>query len=612
VVTRARRGVLAVVVATAACAPAAARPVGDAGGGGRWADSVLAALPLRDKVAQMVWPWVLGDYQAESDPGYQRTVRAIEQERVGGVIISIGSPVEVAAKLNALQRRAPLPLLVGADLEAGAAFRFRGGYAVPNGLDLGSATWFPAQMALGAADDTLLAYRQGYVTAREGRAVGVHYAFAPVLDVNNNPRNPVIGARAFSEDPAQVARLGVALIRGLHAGGLAATAKHFPGHGDTEQNSHLELARVAVSRARLDSVELPPFAAAIRAGVDAVMTFHGDVPALEPGRMAATLSPRVMTRLLREELGFDGLVVTDALDMNGVMGTVGLAEVCRRSVEAGADVLLMPSDLTGCIDAVVSAVRAGRIAEARIDASVRRLLAEKERLGLPARRTVDVEAVRAVVADTAHVAVAEQVAARALTLVKDSLAQVPLGAPRDARVLVVTVATRADLAAGPAFTAALRARYPRVRAELVLADLVSDATVAQGAAGYAARQFATDAPANLATVLRAADSSDVVVVASYVTIGSTTASSAAPRAVVELVQRLRTAGRAPVVVAFGNPYLLQEVPAVPAYLVAWSGAPAAQRAAARALLGQEAITGRLPVSMPPVAARGAGLRRPTP
>jgi beta-N-acetylhexosaminidase len=266
---------------TTTATTAARTTVTSATGAKSWADSVLATLSLRDKAAQMVWPWVLGDYTAADDPTYRRVERLVREQHLGGIIISVGSPTEIASKLNALQQVSPLPLLVGADLETGAAFRARGGYFLPNAIDLGGATYFPYAMGIGATRDTALAYQMGRATAREGRALGIHIAFAPVLDVNNNPKNPVISLRSFGENPQLVAQLGVAFVRGIQDNGMLATGKHFPGHGDTEQNSHLELARVGATAARLDSVELVPFRAAVQAGVRGIMTFHGQLPGLD-------------------------------------------------------------------------------------------------------------------------------------------------------------------------------------------------------------------------------------------------------------------------------------------------------------------------------------------
>ena len=337
------------IISSAEPAPARADRAGDL----RWADSVLATLSVRDKAAQMVWPWVLGDYTPDDDANFRRLQGLIRDQHLGGLIISVGSPTEIAAKLNALQGVSALPLLVGADLETGAAFRARGGYFLPNGIDLGGATSFPYEMGIGATRDSALAYAMGRATALEGRALGIHMAFAPVVDVNNNPKNPVISLRSFGENPQLVATLGAALIRGIQENGMLATAKHFPGHGDTEQNSHLELARVDASRARIDSVELVPFRAAVNAGVRGVMTFHGLVPALDTSSLPATLNPHIMTDLLRGDLGFQGLVITDALDMNGVLGKMTMGEVTQRAVVAGADVLLMPTDNVAAIDAEI-------------------------------------------------------------------------------------------------------------------------------------------------------------------------------------------------------------------------------------------------------------------
>ena len=287
-----------------------------------WADSVLATLSPRDKAAQLVWPQLFGDFTPTSSASWARVDELITKQHVGGFIMSIGSPIETAEKLNAMQRLSTLPLVIGADYEYGAGMRQRGGYFLPNNIYLGGATVFPPQMGLGASRDTSLAYQQGRITATEGRAMGVHIAFAPVLDVNNNPANPVIGVRSFSEDPHLVADMGAALIHGLQDHGMIATGKHFPGHGDTEENSHLTVTTVHASRARIDTVELVPFRGAVAAGLQGMMTFHGVVPALDTTPVPATLNPAIMTRLLRGQLGFKGLIITDAMDMNGVLARV--------------------------------------------------------------------------------------------------------------------------------------------------------------------------------------------------------------------------------------------------------------------------------------------------
>jgi beta-N-acetylhexosaminidase len=604
--TPARRVLSAGSVLLAACTvPVAHRPEPRAEA---WVDSVLNSLSARDRAAQLVWPQVFADYTPNSSPGWERVERLIATERVGGFVVSIGSPIETAVKLNAMQRLSAVPLIIGADYEAGAGFRSRGGHFLPNGIFLGGATLFPHQMALGATRDSSLAYDQGRITAIEGRALGVHLAFAPVLDVNNNPNNPVIGPRSFGEDPQLVATLGAALISGLQQHGMFATGKHFPGHGDTEQNSHLSITEVNASRPRLDSVELAPFRRAIGAGVAAIMTFHGVVPALDTNPLPATLSPLVMRDLLRREFGFGGLLITDALDMNGVLarvrptgpattmtgvyGTIdspGLAEVVKQAIQAGNDILLMPQDVPTAINAVVDGVREGRFPQARVDSSVRRILLRKHALGLHRQKQVNVDSARAVAGAAAHLAIADRIAERSITLAKDSLALVPfaVSSSRRPRLLSITIAPRADLGAGVTFDAELR-RVADVRSEWVDA--------------------ADPAPAQ-ARVAALADSADYVIVGSYVGQGTRVADANAPVPLVEFVSLVTQRNPRAIVVAFGNPYFFQQIPFVPAYLLAWSGFVPAQRAAARALVGAADISGRLPISIPPALRLGDGAPR---
>lgn len=584
------------LLAANACASSGGRPTANAGGAASpatnkrstWVDSVLRTMTLRDKVAQMVWPFMLGDYAATDATSWTQLQRLVTDDHVGGFIVSVGSPLDIAVKTNALQRASRVPLLFSADFETGAGFRVRAGYFVPNAIDLGGATVFPLQMALGASRDTALAYEVGRVTATEGRALGIHVAFGPVLDVNNNPANPVIGARSFSEDPHLTARLGASLVRGVQEHGMMATGKHFPGHGDTETNSHLELSTVTASRARLDSVELVPFRAAIAAGVGAIMTYHGILPALDSTGVPATLSPRVLSGLLRDSLAYRGVLITDAMDMAGVLRQFGAVEAARRAVSAGADVLLMPSDVPGTIDAVVAGVQEGRYDERRIEASARRLLEWKRQFALDRGRFVNLDSVRVVVGDTLHAALARRVAERGVVLVKDSLRLVPVVARRTARVLSITYARRTDLGAGVGFNSEMRRAYDSLRTEFVSSD---------------------DVAPDFQRLLPIADSVDVVVLGSYVNISSTTATAGAPRAFVEFVSKLQLRNPRTVLISFGTPYLLQQTPSVPSYVIAWGPSQASQQAAARALIGTTAITGRLPISIPPLARFGDGEQR---
>jgi beta-N-acetylhexosaminidase len=556
-----------------------------------WVNATLSHLTLREKAAQMVWPTLLGDYTSGDSPQWQRLSSYVRDEKVGGFTISVGSPTEVASKLNALQEMASIPLFFGADLEAGAGFRARGGYFIPNAIDLGGAVVFPPEMAIGATGDTALAYEQGKLTAIEGRALGIHIAYAPVLDVNNNPANPVINTRSYGEDPALDARLGAAFIRGVQDNGMIATGKHFPGHGDTGTNSHLALPVVTVSRSRLDSVELVPFRAAVASGVGAMMSFHGAMPALDSSGVPGTLSQKVLTDLLRNELKFRGMIISDAMDMEGVLQQYGAVEAVKRAVAAGVDILIQPLNVTQTIDAVVDGVKEGRYSEARIDQSVRRILQAKADLGLDRRKLVSLDSLRYIVGDSSHTGMARRIASRSITLVKDSLGIVPLKSASSARVLSVTVGRRADLSAGVAFNGELRSGLKNLRAEFLAAE---------------------DPSADYARIERLADSSDVVIVSSYVGQNWDAVSASAPQAFASFVQRLSAKGKPLIVVSFGNPYLLQQIPFVPSYVVAWGGFPPSQAAAAHALLGTQPITGRLPISIPlanTTVMRGTGIMR---
>jgi beta-N-acetylhexosaminidase len=408
-----------------------------------------------------------------------------------------------------------------------------------------------------------------------------------VLDVNNNPDNPVINTRSYGEDPQLDARLGVAFIHGVQDHGMIATGKHFPGHGDTGTNSHLALPVVTVSRSRLDTVELVPFRAAVNGGVGAIMSFHGAMPALDSSNVPGTLSPKVLTALLRGELGFKGIIISDAMDMRGVLDQYGSDEAVKRAISAGIDVLIQPLDVSQAIDAVVAGVREGRYTEARLDSSARRVIETKRRLGLAQRKLVDLNALRFLVGDSSNLQIARRVAEKSITLVRDSLRQIPI-ATGNAKVLSITLARRADLGAGNAFNAELRTSLPNLRTEFMATE---------------------DAPLNFPRLIAAADSADVTIVGSYVGQNWDAVSASAPQAFANFVQTLVQRGRKPIVVAFGNPYLLQQLPSIGTYLVAWGGFPVSQTAAARALLGSSAVSGHLPISIPPYAGRGTGIER---
>ena len=544
-----------------------------------WVRTTLARMTLRQKVGQMVWPSVFADYVSSSDSAWRRIDRWIVTDQVGGFTMSIGSPMEMAAKLNAMQKLARVPLLIGADLEAGAGFRASGGFFLPNAIDLGGATLFPPLMALGAARDTTLAYAYGKATAVEGRALGLHVVYGPVLDVNNNAANPVINVRSFGEDPAWVSRLGAAFVRGVQDNGMIATGKHFPGHGDTDVNSHLALPVVTASRARLDSVELPPFRASIAAGVGAIMTFHGAMPALDSTGVPGTLSPAVLTGLLRQELGFGGLIISDAMDMRGVLDKYGAVEAAKLAVIAGADILIQPENVAQTIDAVMAGISEKRITIQRIDGAVRRILAAKVQMGLHRVAQVDLARVRHVVGDSATRTLAEQIASRSVTLVRDTPKLLPLVSAAQApnrRILHLVVSRSTNLGAGSTFSSVLGRSAGRIRTIVLHPD---------------------DPFVDPARILPIVDSSDVVLMASYMAQQWDQASAGTPDGLKDLVTAIQRRAKPLVIIGFGNPYLGAQLPQVGSYLIAWNGSRAAQRAAARAVMGLDSINRYVPISM---------------
>ncbi len=554
-----------------------------------WPEATLQALTLRERVGQMIMPLIMGDFSPAGSGSMSRARSYVEDEAVGGLIVSVGTPVDVAVKLNQLQRRARVPLLVGADLETGAGFRLHGAYHLFSGVVLGGATDFPPLMALGAADEPYLAYDMGRVTALEARAVGIHLPFAPVLDVNNDPRNPIINVRSFGEDPERVALLGAAFVRGMQDNGVIAVGKHFPGHGDTGVDSHTRLPSLQVDRGRLERVELRPFREAVDAGMRGIMTAHIDVPALSLQRgVPATLSPEVMRGLLREEMGFDGLLITDAMDMGAVTRTFGRGEAAVRAIEAGADVLLMPPDVSGAIDAITTAVAAGRITRERIDRSVLHILRLKEEFGLDRDPFVDPEGVSEVVGVPEHLAAARQVAERSLTLLRDRSELIPLRGTRSAQVLSVSYRPSRHLLAGRYFDGELRSTYPRLSS--VAIDRDSGGDVFQGLARAAAR-------------------SDLVVISVYTGHGGQVTLS---DRFTDFVRDVVRSGRPHVLLSFGNPYIVQDLPDPATYLLAWSGTEWSQRAAAEALVGRLPIRGRSPIRIPPYFEIGDGIRVPLP
>ncbi|MFN3597218.1 MAG: glycoside hydrolase family 3 N-terminal domain-containing protein [Rubricoccaceae bacterium] len=543
-----------------------------------WAEQTLARLTLEQKVGQLFVTHAEGTPRGLSADEMRRLTDLVENFHLGGVVFFAGTSARQAELTRRLQARAAIPLLVSMDMETGP------------GMRLTDVPAFPSQMALGAARDPELAYLMGRAVAQQARAVGVHVNYAPVADVNSNPANPIINVRSFSEDPALVGALSAAYLRGMQDGGLMATAKHFPGHGDTAQDSHARLATVGGARERLEALELAPFRAAIAAGVMSVMTGHLAVPALEPdARLPATLSPRIVTDVLRGELGFGGLVVTDGLDMRGVRERFGVGEVAVRALEAGVDQLLLTRDEYRAREAILAAVRSGRLPESRIDEAARRVLRAKAWAGLAEGPGAPPVPPSTDLLDRSD-ALAQTIARRSVTLVQDGDGPLPFAGarlPASLHTLILDDGRAAET--GRPFADALAARLP----------------------GATHRRLGTaDRDAAFERALAEATAAEAVVVATFVRVRNYSGRIGLPdrhqRFARDLMRAAAEAGRPVVLVAFGNPYVAQGLPAPAAFVAAYGTGPFEQQAAAEALTGQIAIGGRLPVGVPGHYALGDG------
>lgn len=579
-------GILAMAALAASCAQATRPATAPAltGGDPGWVAKTLRRMTLEEKAGQLVAPRFPAAFLSADSDALREYEGLVRDHGIGGIIIAAGEPYEAAILLNRLQKLAKVPLLVSADLESGT------------GSKIGGATLFPPLMSLGAAGSEELAYAMGRVTAIEGRAVGIHQDYAPVVDVNIDPDNPIINTRSVGEDPGFVARMAVAFVRGCQRNGMIATAKHFPGHGDTAIDSHRELPTILADRARLDRVELLPFRRVIEAGIQSIMTAHLAVPALDPTPgLPATLSSAITEGLLRKEMGFRGLIVTDALDMGGVTNAFTPEESSIRAFLAGADILLMPPDPVKVIRALAEAVRSGRVPMARVDDSVRRILEAKARLGLHKSRLVDVEALPSRLGSKASLELAKKVFEGAATLVRNEGGVVPL-VPAGKRVAVLSLSSDPGAYhAGQAIVAAVSKRAPGAVAYFADGDTGQE-TLDAAAAG-AAR-------------------ADVAVVALFSSLRSWKGSVDLDARHVALVRKLAE-GRVPVVVvSFGSPYFLRHFPGVDAYLCLYRDTPQTQDVAVRAVFGELAVRGRLPVSMPGLYPAGHGIeleaRSPSP
>jgi beta-N-acetylhexosaminidase len=544
-------------------------------------------MTLRDEVAQMIMAPFSGRLLHPKTRAYREFVKLVATEHIGGLIlvnvtqgrtVAKAEPLDVAAFLNKMQRLSKVPMLVGGDLERGASMR------------LNNTTVFPHAMAFAAANDLEGARYEGRITAREARAIGLHWIFFPVADVNNNPDNPVINIRSYGEDPLQVAALVDAYIEGAHSekdAKVLTTVKHFPGHGDTATDSHMNLATITADRARLDSLEFVPFRSAIEHGVDSVMTAHIAVPALDGSDVPATLSPKIMTGILRDEFGFKGLIVTDALEMGGIAKGFGVGEASVKAVQAGADVLLMPPDVHAAIEAVIAAVNNGTISRARIQQSVMRILEAKAKVGLGVTSLVNLEAINDEIDSPDSIAQAQAIADKSVTLVKNDNALVPLREP--AKACFWSLAEGRTSVEGMAMAAELRKRVPGMKM------IMLDTTTSEDDIRKAEEANAT---------------CDTNVVVAFLAVAAYRGNTALAGNFPALVTRLLNSKKPMVLIAMGNPYLMRNYPEVSAYMTTYSTVPPSEIAALKALLGEIPINGKLPVTIPNLAKLGDGISSP--
>jgi beta-N-acetylhexosaminidase len=543
----------------------------------------MRSMTLSERVAQLVVLPFYGDAPNPRSEEYRKYLHWVRDLRIGGLIlvnrvqdgrVRLAEPYAMAVFRNRIERASKLPLLVAGDFERGDSMR------------VSSKTLFPHAMAFAATRDPELSRYEGAVTARQALALGVPWILAPDADVNNNPDNPIINIRSYGENPEEVATYVRAFIEGAHsAGPVLVTAKHFPGHGDVSTDTHLALAVSNADRARLEKIELVPFRAAIAAGVDSVMTAHIAVPALDEPNIPATLSRAMLTGLLRNDLGFQGIISTDALDMAGITKQWPAGQAAVRAIQAGVDVLLMPANPEEAITAVVSAVRRGEISRERIDQSVRKILGAKARLGLDRHRMVNLETMLDELDLPEDIQKAQEVADRAVTLVRNERALVPLSLT--SRVCFLMLAESRGSQEGRAFASEVRSRMPN--APVVILD-------------------PSASTADLDQAVQNAQACDEVVVAAFAPVSAYRGSVALAGGLPDLVNRVISGGKPVVLVALGNPYLLRSFPGVAGYLATYSTVPPSEIAAAKALFGAIPIRGKLPVTIPGLASYGDGIQ----
>lgn len=545
----------------------------------QWIEETFDKMTLADKVAQMVMPWVHGKYLSKDSIGYQRLVNLIKNKKVGGLIFFQGDILNQAILINEMQELSDVPLLISSDFERGLAMR------------LEDATSFPYNMALGATGNSNFAYKMGKIIADECRAIGVHQNYAPVADINNNAENPIVNIRAFSEDKDIVSKFCVQFIKGTNEGNVLSTAKHFPGHGDTKIDSHKDLPIINIPKDLLLKNELIPFINSISAGVHSIMIGHLEVPAYEdiPG-LPATLSYSIITELLKNELGFDGIVVTDAMNMHGVTKYFSVAEASIMAIKAGNDILLMPPDEEIAINAIIAAVESNEIPIHQIDNSVRKILAAKKWLKLDKNRFTEIEEVNNVVGQESHWKLSEKIAEESVTLVKNDEDIIPINPKKIYRAVTITLTDGNEATRELEFAKNIEENF----------DIVTNIVLTRKSKANDYNQ-----------ALEAAKKGNIIFLPSFVKVRAFLGSVSLPAQHEKFINDILKLNIPTVLISFGNPYLLSLFPKAKTYLATYGDVLVSQNAALKAMLGQIDIKGKLPVSIPKTNyAMGYGIKLP--
>lgn len=537
----------------------------------------LSEMTLREKIAQMIVTYSDGFEFSEDSKEFKRIKNLVANEKVGGIIFFKGNSLQEASMINKFQALSETPLLISADFERGTAMRLNDG------------SLFPSNMGLGATRNTELAYQMGLQIAKECRAIGVHQNYSPVMDVNNNPNNPIINVRSFGENPELVSQMGDAMIKGLQTGNVIATAKHFPGHGDTDIDSHSDLPVLNFDMARLNSVELVPFISAINSGVKSVMIAHLSFPAVDnTPHLPSSLSESLVNDLLINQLGFKGLVVTDALNMAGVTKHFSTKNVALLCTEAGIDLILMPQGEVETINAIESAVKNGSISEERINSSATKILEAKEWLGLFNNKLVDESQIASVVNSSETKAISQKIADESITLVTDKDNLLPFKNVSDKKALVVSLNNGNETANTQYFFNNFVAYNKFASYETY--DLTGDLN-------------------NNSEILNTANSYEYVIVPIYAKVKIKTGTVGIPASQLDLINSLVANGSKVIVLSMGNPYLVQGFTGVNAYICAYGDSEASINAALKTLFGEIPFKGKLPVSISSEFIFGTGIQK---